>query len=206
MTAMPRSRSSASRSRNQPGSGASCVAPTGVSAASSEVRDASPDELDIDEINAGLYAFDAAWLRRRIEDVRPLARDRRALPDGAGRPGARRRPGRGHPRGRRRRHAPGHQRPQRAGRRRGRDAPAHQRGAHACRRDPPGPRQHVHRGRASRIAPDVTIEPDVVLRGATVGRRGTPSSAAAASSSTAASASARSSGPASSRARSSRPT
>jgi bifunctional UDP-N-acetylglucosamine pyrophosphorylase/glucosamine-1-phosphate N-acetyltransferase len=36
-----------------------------------EARDASPDELDIDEINAGLYAFDVAWLRRRIEDVKP---------------------------------------------------------------------------------------------------------------------------------------
>jgi bifunctional UDP-N-acetylglucosamine pyrophosphorylase / glucosamine-1-phosphate N-acetyltransferase len=36
-----------------------------------EARDATPDELDIDEINAGLYAFDAEWLRRRIADVAP---------------------------------------------------------------------------------------------------------------------------------------
>jgi bifunctional UDP-N-acetylglucosamine pyrophosphorylase/glucosamine-1-phosphate N-acetyltransferase len=36
-----------------------------------EVSDASVDELTIDEVNAGLYAFDVAWLRRRIDDVRP---------------------------------------------------------------------------------------------------------------------------------------
>lgn len=34
-----------------------------------EARDASPDELETNEINAGCYAFDAAWLRRRIGDV-----------------------------------------------------------------------------------------------------------------------------------------
>ncbi len=36
-----------------------------------EEKDATPDELEIDEINAGIYAFDAAWLRTRIRDVRP---------------------------------------------------------------------------------------------------------------------------------------
>ena len=36
-----------------------------------EQRDATPDELEIDEINAGLYAFDAAWLRGRVGDVEP---------------------------------------------------------------------------------------------------------------------------------------
>jgi len=36
-----------------------------------EVKDASPEELEIEEINAGVYAFDAAWLRRRIGDVKP---------------------------------------------------------------------------------------------------------------------------------------
>ncbi len=36
-----------------------------------EVKDASDDELEIDEINAGLYAIDVAWLRRRIGDLRP---------------------------------------------------------------------------------------------------------------------------------------
>jgi len=36
-----------------------------------EVKDATPDELATDEINAGLYAFDAAWLRRRIETLQP---------------------------------------------------------------------------------------------------------------------------------------
>jgi len=35
-----------------------------------EQKDATPDELQIEEINAGVYAFDAAWLRRRIGDVR----------------------------------------------------------------------------------------------------------------------------------------
>ena len=36
-----------------------------------EQKDATPDELEIEEINAGVYAFDAAWLRRRIGDVKP---------------------------------------------------------------------------------------------------------------------------------------
>ena len=36
-----------------------------------EVRDATPEELETNEINAGLYAFDAAWLRRRIGALRP---------------------------------------------------------------------------------------------------------------------------------------
>jgi bifunctional UDP-N-acetylglucosamine pyrophosphorylase / glucosamine-1-phosphate N-acetyltransferase len=31
-----------------------------------EARDASADELETNEVNAGLYAFDAKWLRRRI--------------------------------------------------------------------------------------------------------------------------------------------
>ena len=36
-----------------------------------EARDADEDELAIDEINAGLYAFDVAWLRARLADVQP---------------------------------------------------------------------------------------------------------------------------------------
>jgi bifunctional UDP-N-acetylglucosamine pyrophosphorylase/glucosamine-1-phosphate N-acetyltransferase len=36
-----------------------------------EQKDATPEELAIDEINSGIYAFDAAWLRGRIGDVRP---------------------------------------------------------------------------------------------------------------------------------------
>jgi bifunctional UDP-N-acetylglucosamine pyrophosphorylase/glucosamine-1-phosphate N-acetyltransferase len=36
-----------------------------------EQKDATPEELKIDEINAGFYAFDAAWLRDRIGDVQP---------------------------------------------------------------------------------------------------------------------------------------
>jgi bifunctional UDP-N-acetylglucosamine pyrophosphorylase/glucosamine-1-phosphate N-acetyltransferase len=36
-----------------------------------EASDASADVLSIGEINAGLYAFDVAWLRGRIDDVAP---------------------------------------------------------------------------------------------------------------------------------------
>ena len=34
-----------------------------------EAKDATPEELDGNEINAGLYAFDAEWLRRRIDTL-----------------------------------------------------------------------------------------------------------------------------------------
>jgi bifunctional UDP-N-acetylglucosamine pyrophosphorylase/glucosamine-1-phosphate N-acetyltransferase len=36
-----------------------------------EARDATPDELETNEVNAGLYAFDARWLRRRIGALEP---------------------------------------------------------------------------------------------------------------------------------------
>jgi bifunctional UDP-N-acetylglucosamine pyrophosphorylase/glucosamine-1-phosphate N-acetyltransferase len=36
-----------------------------------EAKDATPDELEIDEINTGLYAFDAAWLRRQVGGIAP---------------------------------------------------------------------------------------------------------------------------------------
>ena len=36
-----------------------------------EAKDATDEELDGNEVNAGLYAFDAAWLRRRIGDLTP---------------------------------------------------------------------------------------------------------------------------------------
>ncbi|MGZ6266917.1 MAG: bifunctional UDP-N-acetylglucosamine diphosphorylase/glucosamine-1-phosphate N-acetyltransferase GlmU [Candidatus Limnocylindrales bacterium] len=36
-----------------------------------EEKDATPEEREIEEINAGVYAFDAAWLRSRIGDVKP---------------------------------------------------------------------------------------------------------------------------------------
>ena len=36
-----------------------------------EARDATPDELETNEVNAGVYAFDAAWLRRRIDALTP---------------------------------------------------------------------------------------------------------------------------------------
>jgi bifunctional UDP-N-acetylglucosamine pyrophosphorylase/glucosamine-1-phosphate N-acetyltransferase len=38
-----------------------------------EQKDATPEELAIDEVNAGVYAFDAAWLRARIGTVKPSA-------------------------------------------------------------------------------------------------------------------------------------
>ncbi len=38
-----------------------------------EAKDATEDELTTNETNAGLYAFDAAWLRRRIETLQPSA-------------------------------------------------------------------------------------------------------------------------------------
>jgi bifunctional UDP-N-acetylglucosamine pyrophosphorylase/glucosamine-1-phosphate N-acetyltransferase len=36
-----------------------------------EAKDATEDELEIEEINSGLYAFDAAWVAARIADLRP---------------------------------------------------------------------------------------------------------------------------------------
>ena len=36
-----------------------------------EARDATPEELEANEVNAGVYAFDAAWLRRRIDTLTP---------------------------------------------------------------------------------------------------------------------------------------
>ena len=38
-----------------------------------EARDATPEELETNEVNAGVYAFDAAWLRRRIDTLTPSA-------------------------------------------------------------------------------------------------------------------------------------
>jgi bifunctional UDP-N-acetylglucosamine pyrophosphorylase/glucosamine-1-phosphate N-acetyltransferase len=38
-----------------------------------EANDATPDELDGNEVNAGIYAFDAEWLGRRIAALEPSA-------------------------------------------------------------------------------------------------------------------------------------
>jgi bifunctional UDP-N-acetylglucosamine pyrophosphorylase/glucosamine-1-phosphate N-acetyltransferase len=38
-----------------------------------EAKDATDEELDTNEVNAGLYAFDAEWLRRRIGSLEPSA-------------------------------------------------------------------------------------------------------------------------------------
>jgi bifunctional UDP-N-acetylglucosamine pyrophosphorylase/glucosamine-1-phosphate N-acetyltransferase len=43
----------------------------GIVEAIVEVKDASEDELANNEVNSGLYAFDAAWLRRRIDSLVP---------------------------------------------------------------------------------------------------------------------------------------
>ena len=59
-----------------------------------EAKDATEDELEGNEINAGLYAFDAAWLRRRIDVARAVGGDRRAVPDRARPPRPRGRPAR----------------------------------------------------------------------------------------------------------------
>ena len=66
-------------------SGASSATATGEVSASSRPRTPPTDELEIDEINAGIYAFDAAWLRRRHRRPAAVAGDRRAVPDRAGR-------------------------------------------------------------------------------------------------------------------------
>lgn len=36
-----------------------------------EEKDATDDERAVDEVNAGVYVLDAAWIRRRIADLRP---------------------------------------------------------------------------------------------------------------------------------------
>mgnify|MGYP000219930132 CR=1 FL=1 len=38
-----------------------------------EYKDATPEQLQISEINSGLYAFDAEWLRLRIGEIEPSA-------------------------------------------------------------------------------------------------------------------------------------
>ena len=43
----------------------------GIVEAIVEVKDANEDELANNEINSGLYAFDAAWLRRRLGSMTP---------------------------------------------------------------------------------------------------------------------------------------
>jgi bifunctional UDP-N-acetylglucosamine pyrophosphorylase / glucosamine-1-phosphate N-acetyltransferase len=36
-----------------------------------EAKDAADGDLELTEVNAGIYAIDTAWLRRRIDDLRP---------------------------------------------------------------------------------------------------------------------------------------
>ena len=57
-------------------SGASSAATTAASSRIVEARDASADELDIDEINAGLYAFDVRLAARPHRRRHAVARRR----------------------------------------------------------------------------------------------------------------------------------
>ena len=66
-----RSPSRASRRRSRASSAGSSATWTGQVSGIVEAKDATDEQLDIGEINAGIYAFDAAWLRRRIGDLRP---------------------------------------------------------------------------------------------------------------------------------------
>ncbi len=50
---------------------ASCGTPQARVERVVEERDATEEQLDLTEINAGLYAFDVAWLRRRLPDIPP---------------------------------------------------------------------------------------------------------------------------------------
>ena len=150
---------------------ASSATTAGPSSGSWRTRTRSEEELQIGEINAGLYAFDAAWLRRRIGDLRPSPVDRRAVPDRPRRARPRGRPDRGRPR-RRGRWAPDrHQRPGPA--RAGRVGPAGgaQRPLDAggvTMLDP----STVYLDHAVELAQDVVLEPNVTLRGPTrVGER-----------------------------------
>jgi bifunctional UDP-N-acetylglucosamine pyrophosphorylase / glucosamine-1-phosphate N-acetyltransferase len=38
-----------------------------------EEKDATPEQRELTEINAGIYAFDVTWLRKRLPDVKPSA-------------------------------------------------------------------------------------------------------------------------------------
>ena len=80
-----------------------------------EEKDGAPEELEIDEINAGLYAFEARLASPPDRRRQAVGRYWRVLPAGAGRAGARGQ-GRGDlARGRGRRYAGRHQRPRPAG-------------------------------------------------------------------------------------------
>ena len=117
-----------------------------------EAKDATDEQLDIAEINAGIYAFDAAWLRQRIGDLRPSPASgelyltdlvRFAHEDGAG-VDSDRRGGR--------RPAARDQRPAPAGRGRGRPASRDQHAPPAGRGDDAGPVDRLHRA-VRRAAP-----------------------------------------------------
>ena len=117
-----------------------------------EAKDATDDELAGNEINAGLYAFDAAWLRRRIGVAGAVGRDRRAVPDRPRPARPRGRPDRERRRLRGRRPVRRHQRPLPAGRR-----PS---GACACA----STRRHMRDGVTMRDPSTVYLDWDVDAR------------------------------------------
>ncbi len=117
-----------------------------------EEKDATPEELEIEEINAGVYAFDAAVASPSHRRRQALAGFRRVLSAGAGDPRPRRPPARGLARGRGRRHSRRHQRPVAAGGGGARAADDHQRAPHARRRHD-GRSDPDVRGRHGRAGP-----------------------------------------------------
>ena len=91
-----------------------------------EVKDASEDELEVTEVNAGFYAFDVAWLRAAIGRLHAVLHHRGALSHPARRHRHRRRPPGRRGRGRRRRQPRRDQRPGPARRGDGHAPGAHQ--------------------------------------------------------------------------------
>ena len=182
--APPRRGRDRARSRSTPStratSAGSCATTRGIVDRIVERKDATEEELAVTEINSGLYAFDAVWLRRPDRLAQAVAEDRRALPDRARRARPRRRPRRGRADRRRRRPAARDQRPGRAGPGRVGHADADQRRPHdragVTMRDP----STVYVDAGVALATDVTIEPNVILRGATSVGEGTSRRARAA--------------------------
>ena len=115
--------------------------------------DATPEELALREVNAGVYAFDAAALRGALDRLTHGQRPGRALPPRRPAAAGRRRRARGGPRRRRPHAAARRQRPRRAGPRPRARPGADRRGAPARRRDRRRPRVDDHRGRRARSAP-----------------------------------------------------
>ena len=112
-----------------------------------ERKDATEEELAVTEINSGLYAFDAAWLRARIGSLKPSPKTGELYLTELVELARARRPRRGRADGRRRRPAARHQRPGGAGPGRVGHADADQRRPHDQRRDDARPLDGLRRRR-----------------------------------------------------------